>query len=381
MRIVVVGAGVVGLLTALECVRAGALVDVVDQGDIPYAYAASFDSHRVVRALHRGDIPLTMAAARLSRDWLEIERLLGARFYYRSGVLTAMAPAQAETTLALLTEAGAGAAILSPGELTDRYPQVSHQAGTGAVFEPQAGTVNAGGALSAAARWLTGQPGVRMHPARRVVAVEESGAVVFDDGSALAADRIVVAAGPWSRSLLPGALAAQLTMKRQTMLSYAPPASAPSWAGSPAILGLCDGGDAWVMPPIAGAPARMSAASACRTVAEMTDRVTSPEWHAHLVGRFSRVLPGFDPAAVIGASEGYYLTDDSGRGPGPMLVDLHDGAVVFYAACGGMSFKFAPPVARALADRALGRAVRPTGMDVIDRPRQLTAVHPERRPR
>ena len=64
MRIVVVGGGVIGLITAMECVRAGARVDLVDQGGIPSPSATSYDVHRVVRALHRGDAALTTAAAR-----------------------------------------------------------------------------------------------------------------------------------------------------------------------------------------------------------------------------------------------------------------------------------------------------------------------------
>jgi glycine/D-amino acid oxidase-like deaminating enzyme len=38
-----------------------------------------------------------------------------------------------------------------------------------------------------------------------------------------------------------------------------------------------------------------------------------------------------------------------------------------------MSFKFAPVLARALADRAVGRPPHQTGLDSVDRPRQLAA--------
>jgi hypothetical protein len=36
-----------------------------------------------------------------------------------------------------------------------------------------------------------------------------------------------------------------------------------------------------------------------------------------------------------------------------------------------MSFKFAPVLARALADRALGHPARQTGLESVDLPRQL----------
>jgi sarcosine oxidase len=372
MRIVVVGAGVIGMLTAVECVRAGAQVDLVDQAGIPSASAASYDLHRVVRTLHRGDVPLTVAAAGLPEAWADVERMLGARFFHRTGVLTATSEDDLGTNLALLAEAGVKGTALSPAELAARCPHVQFPADRAGVLEPTAGTVQADQALLAIAAWLRGQPTARLHQHREVVRVEDNGIVRFADGSELAGDSVVVAAGAWSRDLLPAALTDGLTLKRQTMLSYAPNHSA--WADSPAVLGLGTGGDAWVMPPVGGTPVRVSAGSACRTVPEMTDRDTPSRWRDHLADRFAGLLTGFDPAAIIGTTEGYYLTDESGEGP--LLAELGDGAVWAYAACGGMSFKFAPLVSKALASRAMGRLPRWTGLDSVDRPRQL-AVHRE----
>jgi sarcosine oxidase len=367
MRIVVVGGGVIGLLTAMECVRAGARVDLVDQAGIPSPSATSNDLHRVVRALHRGDATLTMAAARAHEGWLDVERRLGARFYHRVGVLTAMAAQDVGTNYAMVTATGLSAQVLTAAELSARYPQIRFWPGRAAVFEPAAGAVLAGQALVGLARWLRDQPAVRLHPHRPVAAIDGAGDVLLADGTALTGDRVVVAAGPWSRDLLPAALAQDLTLQRQTMLSYAPATSGRRWGGTPAVLGLGESGDAWLMPPVAGTPARLSAASACRAVPEMTDRVTPEPWRNHLIDRFATLLADFDPAAVTGATDGYYLTHPASGGP--LLAGLGDGMVWSYAACGGMSFKFAPLIAQVLADRAVGRPPRQTGLDSIDRPR------------
>lgn len=371
VRVVVVGAGVVGLLTAVECVLAGARVDLADRGGIPSPQAASHDSHRVVRTLHRGDAPLTLAAARLPARWSEIERLVGDRFLFHTGVLTAVAGPDLDVELNVLRQAGARARAVPTAELSARYPHVRLPAGSAAVLEPEAVTVRADRALAALARWLRGRPEVRVHSHHRVDSVDESGSVRFADGTRLGADHVVVAAGPWSRELAPADTAAQLTLKRQTMLSYAPAAFRAVWANSPAILGLGCAHDAWIMPPIGGAPARLSAASACRTVPEMGDRSAPDYWREHLVKRFDELLPGFNRAAVTGADDGYYLTDEAG--PGPVLLEL-GGAATVYAACGGMSFKFGPAAAGALADRALGRPARRTGLDPLDRPRRLASA-------
>jgi sarcosine oxidase len=372
VRILVVGGGVIGLLTAVECVRAGAQVDLVDRADIPNPAATSHDPTRVARALHRGDAALTRAGARALVAWHEVEQHLGAPVSHRVGALTVLAEPDVPANLALLAATGAAAVAVSPEELASRHPAVRLPADRWGVFEPAAIVFLADRALASVAGWLRGQPGVRLHPDRRAVEVAEDGGVRLDDGATLAGDGVVIAAGPWSRELLPAGLGADLTLYRQSMLSYAAGSDRPAWRGVPTMLGLGRAGDAWLIPPVGPAPARLSAASASRAVAEVTDRVTPERWRDHLIEEFRAVLAGFDPSGVLGATDAYYLAHDAGAGP--LLARLGEGPVWAYAACGGMSFKFAPLIARTLADRALARPVRPSGLDPIDQPRQLTAA-------
>jgi glycine/D-amino acid oxidase-like deaminating enzyme len=360
MRVVVVGCGVIGLLTAIECVRAGASVELVDSGGIPAPLATSNDRYRVVRALHRGDEALTTTAARARREWAELERVLGGSFYRRTGVLTVMPQPAVPDNLALLGAVGEAAQAMSGAELSARYPQLRSTADRAAIFEPQAGAVLAGEALLALVAWLRQRPAVSLSAARRVMYVSESGTVRLADGSELAADGIVIAAGPWSRDLLPATAAGDLTLHRQTMLTYAP---ARAWPDMPVVLGLGPDHDAWLMPPVAGTAARLSAASACRPVTAMTDRVTPDRWRDHLLGRFAALLADFDSGQVTGARDGYYLSDPAGLGP--RVAAIGDGPVWAYAACGGLSFKIAPLVASALADRVLGLPARTTGLESL----------------
>lgn len=375
MRITVVGGGVVGLLTAVECVRSSGVtqVELVDAGPIPSPTSTSNDRLRVVRALHRGEPALTSAAAHAHAGWLEVESVIGSRFYHPTGALTAMPEQNVAASLAALTAAGARAWGLSPNDLAERYPWIRFPAGSGAVLEATAGVVLADHALVAVARWLGSRPQVRLRPHQRVVEVtqhDQGGMIRYADGTTRTADRVVVAAGPWSRELVPAAVASDLTLYRQSVLSYQSQS-----AGMPAVLGLGAAGDAWLMSPPAhsDAPLRLSAASACRPVAAMTDRTTPDRWREHLIDVFTEVLPGFEPTAVVDSFDGYYLSERT-RG-GPLLASY--GAVWAYVACGGMSFKFAPQLARAIADRAVGVTPRPTGLDSVDRPRFLAAAGKE----
>ncbi|MGH3680172.1 MAG: FAD-dependent oxidoreductase, partial [Natronosporangium sp.] len=135
VRVVVVGGGVIGLLTAMECVRAGAQVELVDQAGIPSRLATSYDRHRVVRALHRGDPVLTRAAVRAHAGWLEVERRLGTRCYHQVGALTAMPVGRVPAELGMLTQAGVSARPLRAAELPGAFPRLRFPAGLGAVFE------------------------------------------------------------------------------------------------------------------------------------------------------------------------------------------------------------------------------------------------------
>jgi glycine/D-amino acid oxidase-like deaminating enzyme len=349
---------VIGLLTAVECVRAGATVELVDQAGIPAPLATSNDRYRVVRALHRGDAGLTLAAAQARHEWAGLERMLGARFFHRTGALTVMPETAVPDSRALLAAAAEPAQEVPNAALLARYPQLRLGTGLAAIFEPAAGTVLAGEALAAVANWLREQPGVTLRPGHKVADVTEAGTVRLADGSVLDGDGIVIAAGPWSRDLLPDAVGDDLVLYRQTMLAYTP---APAWPGMPVVLGLGPERDTWLIPPVAGTAARLSAGSACRPVPAMTDRDAPARWREHLIERFATVLAGFDPGQVDGAGDGYYLSDRAGLGP--RLAAIGKGPTWIYAACGGLSFKIAPLMARALADRVMGRSARATGLE------------------
>jgi glycine/D-amino acid oxidase-like deaminating enzyme len=269
-----------------------------------------------------------------------------------------MPPARVPAALALLAEAGGAAWAVYPDELPAAYPRVRFPAGRAVIAEATAGVVRADRACEAMLGWLGRQPRVRLRSHRPVTAIEPGGG-----------DRVVVAAGPWSRDLLPDAAGSELTLFRQSVLSY----KATAWAGMPAIPAFDSPDGAWLMPPVEGGPARLSAAAACRAVPEMTDRATPTRWRDRLIDHFRGLVTGFDPAAVVDANDGYYLAETAtGR---PVLTGLDaDGTGWAYLACGGMSFKFAPLIAAALADRALGRPPRPTGLSWMDRPRRLAVV-------
>jgi glycine/D-amino acid oxidase-like deaminating enzyme len=87
--------------------------------------------------------------------------------------------------------------------------------------------------VTALAAWL----GERVRPATRVAALEPASAtVILADGERLAADRLLIAAGPWLPRLVP-ALAEQVISHRQVVVSLAPPADLQAvWQDGPCIV-------------------------------------------------------------------------------------------------------------------------------------------------
>jgi glycine/D-amino acid oxidase-like deaminating enzyme len=350
MRIVIAGSGVIGLLTAVRCVSAGHEVVLADQAGIPYPGAASYDRHRTVRALHAGEPALTAAAVAAHHRWAGLAELLATRFYEQTGVLHVLPRERLRAAVTALTRAGSQAVVMDGAGLVARYPQVRFEPGASAVLETLAGVLRADRLLAACADWLLGQRRAQLLPHHRVTGVDPSRtALRLAGGGWLTGDAVLLATGPWSRELLPPAFARRLTLHRQSLLyCQVPPHAAAAWSGAPPMISLGPAGGAWLVPPVAGTPLKLSAGTACRVVDGVGDGVTPARWRDHLVEVFAGVLPGFEAGWLVDTRDCHYLAGQPAGGP--RLAVLAE-RVLSFAACGGSSFKFAPLIAGYLADR------------------------------
>ncbi|MFJ1705012.1 FAD-dependent oxidoreductase [Kitasatospora sp. NPDC088346] len=339
-RVVVVGAGVVGLLTALECALAGHRVTVLDRGTIPDPGSSSYDQHRAIRTLVPGDPEGTRRMVAAHRRWRELETVLGTAFYRRVGVVTAWPPDRVAAVVASAAEAGVEVTRLDPAGL----PHLGFPAGATGVRETRAGVLLARRVLRAAARWLAAHPAVVLRPHCAVTAVDpRSGRVELAGGEVLSADLVLVAAGPWGRELV----GRPVVLHRQTMLYLRPPDRlARWWRTAPAAGGLGADGRAWAVPPGGGTLLKISSDAVCREVAaaDCADEDQAP-WAERLA--LAGVLPDVGRYTVVAARACHYTTDaETG---GAQLARLGP-AVWARAACGGTGFASAPLVAGRIVD-------------------------------
>jgi len=349
-QVLIVGAGVTGLLTAVRCALAGHRVTVLDRGAIPNPESSSFDQHRAIRALDPGDVAATRRVAVAHRRWLELEALLGTRFYRRIGVVTAWSADEVDAVAAVAADAGLPVALIEP----DRFPHMRFPTGSVGVLELDAGVLLADRVLRAAARWLDGHSAVTLLPWREVTVVDvDSGRAVLADGATLGADLVLVATGPWSRDLVD----LPMVLHRQTMVYLRPPEDLVRWwENAPSAGRIGADGRAWLLPPGEGTLLKLSSATVCRevdcVVDSADDTVDDGTWWADRVMAAS-ILTDADRYTVVGVKRCHYMVDaDTG---GALLARMGP-AVWARAASGGDGFRTAPLVADRIAESLVGVA-------------------------
>jgi glycine/D-amino acid oxidase-like deaminating enzyme len=330
--VVVVGAGVTGLVAAIDCALAGHRVTVLDRGPVPNPAASSSDQHRALRVLRPGDVDQTRRMALARRRWLDLESLLRTRIFRPVGIVTACSPDELDTALDTAGRVGLPAAAVAP----DTLPNVVFPAGTSGVLDPDAGVLLAQRFLRAAAEWLGAHPAVGLRPGRTVTEVDDH-RVVTADGAVMGADLVLVAAGPWTTALVD----VPVVLYRQTMVYLRPPRDvALWWASAPGVGRIGAGRSAWFLPPGDGTLLKISSDAVCRRVSTTEEPDLEP-WADRLLAE--PILTAAADYAVVAVRDCHYASDPGTDGP--VLTRVHP-SVWARPACGGTGFATAPLVAQ-----------------------------------
>jgi glycine/D-amino acid oxidase-like deaminating enzyme len=350
-RVVVAGAGVTGLLTAVRCALGGHRVTVLDRGAIPNPGSSSFDQHRAIRALEPGDLAATRRTAAAHQRWLELEALLcgsqpGAGFYRRVGVVTAIPAGEIAAAAVVAADAGLPVKLVDP----DEFPYLRFPAGASGVLELDAGVLLADRVLRAAARWLGAHPAVELLPWHEVTAVDaDTARVTLADGTTLGGDLVLVATGPGSRRLVD----LPVVLYRQTMVYLRPPAdSARWWENAPSAGGVGTDGRGWLLPPGDASLLKVSTAEVCREVASVdSDPEDEIRWADRVLA--AGILSDVDRYSVVSVKRCHYAVD---AGTGSAHLVRVGPSVWARAASGGDGFRTAPLVADRIAGALSGAA-------------------------
>lgn len=337
MRVLIVGAGVIGLSSAWALARAGHEPVVFEQGPIPNPVSASFDQHRMIR-FHYGDqAGYTRMVGQAYAAWETLWADLGARHAAETGVLAvSTAPGDwTDASKASFAALGTPHRVLEAQEVHELCPQLRLPAGAWGLLTEGGGVLLADRIVSGLARHLRDR-GVALNRDARVTGLDPDAATVtLADGRQVSGDAVVMAAGAWIDKLRPGFAGAMRSIR--SVVSYvAPPGRfADAWARGPALFITTDGNQLYGLPPVGGCGLKFGGAPLLAPGdPDAPPRVTDDE--------AQRVLASFAPFLV--APEAYGTLESiaccyADNGVKQFVVE-RTGKTLVVGNCGGRMFKF-----------------------------------------
>ena len=206
--IVVVGAGVIGAAAAWQLAGRGHEVLLLDRFDTGHRYGASHGSSRLLRPADVDDRHLPLAV----RSWLlwrELEAETGAELLHTCGGVDHGDPARTAQLAGRLAAQEIEHRWLTADDAAARWPGLSF---SGPVVHQarRSGRIHADPATSALIAAAVGH-GAQVRRGVRVEAITVRGpdrVRVSTSSGVLRSRRVVVAAGAWTRELLPGSVGA-----------------------------------------------------------------------------------------------------------------------------------------------------------------------------
>lgn len=228
-HIAVIGAGAFGGWTALHLLRAGHRVTLIDAWGPGNSRASSGDETRVLRGGYGPNVIYTRLTARAVTLWRENESRWRLKLFHNNGVLwfsTVRDAAWEEAALKALQDHKLPFESMKPEEAARRFPQINWDGVLTAVLEREAGYLLARRACQAVLEGFLAENGTyrqaQIEPG--AIASGRMGPLRLHDGSVLAAEQYVFAAGPWLPALFPNVLGGVLTPTRQDIFYFGTPA-------------------------------------------------------------------------------------------------------------------------------------------------------------
>jgi monomeric sarcosine oxidase len=359
-RIVVFGAGAFGGWSALELVRRGAEVQLIDAWGPGHIRSSSGGETRVIRATYGTHIVYTRMAARALQLWRAYDQRSQRSLLHRTGALWMfstddpfrLASAEALRAHDLPVE------LLSLTEARRRFPQVRFDGVDAVMLEPEAGYLMARQACTAVAEQVSSEGGTVLRgvaPAPLVLDRSPSH-VVLQDGRAIEADSFVLACGPWLPSILPDVLEPHLCATRQEVYYFGTPAGDARFDETALPVWLEFGGR--FMYGIPGKETRgfkVADDTPGPTMDPTTDeRVPTRDGIARVRRFVAQRFPALAAAPLIGTEVCQYeSTPDTN-----FIIDRHPAAANVWIVGGGSGhgFKMGPVVGEMVASLVLGES-------------------------
>ena len=376
--LVVVGAGTMGAWTALQAIRRGRRVSLLDAYGAGHPRATSGDETRITRASHGADEFYVRWSRAAREEWIAFGEEVGQEFFVQTGaVWYAHREGGFEaTSVETLLRLGVPVERLSPQEAAARWPQIAVDDLAFVVFEPEAGLLMARRSVAAVAARVADLGG--MFEIAEASPGEVDGSrlrdVVTGNGRRIAADQFVFACGPWLPGIFPDVAGDLIRVTKQDVCFTGPPAgdtrfgvpSLPCWIdydasfyGVPAV----DGRGLKIAPDEYGVP--FDPSSDDRLVDDRSVR----QARAYLERRF----PALAKAPVVETRVCQYETTPDTN----FVIDRHPAFDNVWLVGGGSGhgFKHGPSIGRYVTELLEGHVAEGGELRFrIDRPRLVATT-------
>jgi sarcosine oxidase len=356
--VVICGLGATGSAALHHLARRGARVLGLDRYPPGHDRGSSHGGTRIIRLgyfEHPSYVPLLHRAYAL---WRELETTSGQELLTITGIAEIGPPdgVLVPGTLASARHHSLRHEILAANELMQRYPAFRLPPDYVAVLQPDGGFLEVEPAIAAQLA-LAAAAGAQIRRRKTVRAIElQPGSVrVVTDHAVVEAGAAIVAAGPWTGSLLPSL---PLRVTRQVMAWFEPQDASLVAAGRfPVFMLESRHGVHYGIPPHRAAGIKVAKHHHRDQSAEPDgcDRTVSAEDGALIRAALADHLPAANGRLIAAKTCLYTMTPD-----GNFIIDRMPGAtnIIVASPCSGHGFKFAPVIGEILADLATTGATR-----------------------
>jgi sarcosine oxidase len=360
--VIVLGLGVMGSAAALQLAKRGHRVLGIDAWERGHTRGSSHGESRIIRQAYH-EAPDYVPLIRRAYDrWRELETEAGQRLLFVNGGLIIGAP-DARTVRGTIRSGqlyDLPYEELSAGDVAERYPGVQLPEELVAVLEPNAGFLLASRGVRTL-QDLAARCGAELRFGEPALAwgAEGDGVWVRTATDTYQAERLVIAAGPWSGTILSD-LGLPLTVQRVANAHFQSTRPELFNEHAPVFSLLVPEGHYYAIPGPVEVGFKIGRHDNLQTC---TPESVQPEVTDDEIAMFRRVmdryLPGASGPVMTSLTCLYTMTPDK-----HFIVDRHPEHEQVAIACGfsGHGYKFAPVIGEILADLAMeGRTTHPIG--------------------
>src|SRR5262245_21822169 len=211
MKTIVVGAGINGVVAAIELRKRRHDVILVDPGSLPHALGGSNDISKVVRSVYGTDTEYTELAERSREIWQQWNLEFGVELYHEVGFLCMrQRPMQGGDfeyeSLRLLEGRGHRIERVNSDYLRRHFPAWNAERYPDGFLDFEAGYAESGRAVAALIE-RTKSIGVAVRERVKFCGLDERSnritGIALESGEKMAADAVVMAVGAWTPYVLP----------------------------------------------------------------------------------------------------------------------------------------------------------------------------------